>query len=699
MRYKSLLLAVLLVVAVLMFSGAAETAKKPWTPEDLWKLKGVSDPQLSPDGEWIAYVVSVTDFDENNRNSDIWIVPARGGEPRRMTTSEKSDNTPRWSPDGSRIAFLSSREGGRQIHVIPFGGGEAVKLTDFPDGVGSIMWTHDGQGFIFTGRVYADCPDLDCVRERDEEKEKCKVTGMVHKSLMYRHWNTYEDGKVQHLFYVSIDGGGEPRDLTPGLEYDALTYWLASWGRDFDLSPDGKTLYFSGKQDADQAVSYNEEIWMVPFDGGEIRRVTGNPAADSHPRVSPDGRYLAYRATRRPYYESDRYELVVMELPGGEPRSLTEGFDRSVGTFFWSDDGKRIYFEAEDTADINLFTVPLKGGEVKTVIGGDGPAGHGYHLSVGAGPKDKFFVYRYRPMSRYYEIFRCNSKGGDVKQLTFVNSAIYSEYHIPDAEGFWYKGAGGADVNGFIVKPLNFDPAKKYPLMVRVHGGPQQMFGYAYRTEYAVFSGADYAVFFCNPRGSTGYGQEFCDGIRGDWGGKVIEDIKSGIRYVLDNYSWVDGGKVGAWGGSYGGFVCNWLQGHNEDGMFSALVSHAGEADQWSAYGSTEELWFPEWELLGTPWDNPDLYDELSPIRYAKNFSTPHLIIHGELDFRVPITGGEQMFTALQRQGVPSKMIRFPNEDHWIQQPQNVAFWYGSILDWFDQWLKRDGKEKEEAEE
>jgi len=697
MRYKSFFLAVLLVAAVLVFSGVAETAKKPWTPEDLWKLKGVSDPQLSPDGRWIAYVVSVTDFDENSRNSDIWIVPAEGGEPRRMTTSEKGDSSPRWSPDGSRIAFLSSREEGSQIHVIPVGGGEAVKLTDFPGGVGDLMWTRDGKGFVFTGRVYADCPDLDCVKKRDEEKEKCKVTGMVHKSLMYRHWNTYDDGKAQHLFYISLEGD-EPRDLMPGLEYDALTYWLASVGRDFDLSPDGKTVYFSGKQDPDQAVSYNEAIWMVPFEGGAVERVTDNPAAESHPRVSPDGRYLAYRGTRRPFYESDRYELFVMELPGGEPRSLTADFDRSVGTLFWSDDGKKLYFEAEDTADINLFSVSLKGGDVKTVIG-KGPAGRGYHLDVDAGPKEKFFVYRYRPMTHYYEIFRCNSKGGDVKQLTFVNGELYADYHFPDAEGFWYKGAGGADVNGFLVKPLNFDPAKKYPLMVRVHGGPQQMFGYAYRTEYAVFSGADYAVFFCNPRGSTGYGQELCDGIRGDWGGKVIEDIKNGVRHVLDNYSWVDGEKVGAWGGSYGGFVCNWLQGHNEDGMFSALVSHAGEADQWSAYGSTEELWFPEWELLGTPWDNSALYDELSPIRYAKNFSTPHLIIHGELDYRVPITGGEQMFTALQRQGVPSKMIRFPDEDHWIQQPQNVAFWYGSILDWFDQWLKRDGKEKEEEKE
>jgi dipeptidyl aminopeptidase/acylaminoacyl peptidase len=684
---------VIFVTSAIMVSGIAAGEKKPWTPEDIWKLKGVADPQVSPDGTWVAYVVSVTDFEENKRNSDIWIVPAAGGEARRMTTSEKSDNTPCWSPDGSRIAFLSGREGERQIYIIPLSGGEATRLTDFPGGVGDMIWTHDGAGFIFAGRVYPDCPDLECVKERDEEKEKRKVSAMVHTRLMYRHWNTYDDEKALHLFHIPVEGG-EPRDLTPGMEYDALTYWLASAGRDFDLSPDGRTLYFSGKQDADQAVSYNEEIWMVSLDGGEVKRISDNPAADSHPRVSPDGRHLAYRATRRPGYESDRYELFVMGLPDGEPRSLTEDFDRSVGGFFWSHDGRRLYFEAEDAADIDLFAVSLKGGDVRTVIGGDGPAGRGYHLSVEAGPKDKFFVYRYRPMTHYYEIFRCDSKGGKVRQLTFVNREIYETYHIPDAEEIWFKGAGGADINGFLVKPMNFDPQKKYPMMVRVHGGPQQMFGYAYRTEYGVFSGADYAVFFCNPRGSTGYGREFCDGIRGDWGGKVIEDIKSGVRYVVERYPWIDGERIGAWGGSYGGFVCNWLQGHNEDGMFDVLVSHAGEADQWSAYGSTEELWFPEWDLTGPPWERAALYDELSPIRYAADFSTPHLIIHGELDYRVPITGGEQMFTALQRLGVPSKMIRFPDEDHWIQQPQNVTFWYRSILDWFDQWLKNGGREK-----
>lgn len=688
-----------LIACLAVFAAAdAMAGYKAFTPEDLYRLKRLGDVQLSPDGEWIAYVVTVTEFDEDSRNSDIWIVSSEGGEPHRMTTSEKGDNHPRWSPDGTEIAFLSSRDGAPQIYILPVDGGEARKVTDFPGGVGDFMWMPGGAGFIFTGRVYLDCSDLDCVKKRDEEKEKKKVSAMVHRRLMYRHWNTYEDGKVQHLFHASREGG-EPRDLTPDLEFDALTYWLASAGRDFDLTPDGAVIYFSGKQDPDQAVSYDEEIWRVSLGGGPVEKVTDNRAADSHPRISPSGKYLAYRATRRPGYESDLYELMVMKLPDGEPRSITRDFDRSVGSFFWGHDEKNLYFEAEDWGDINLFKVPFEGGEIETVVGGIGDTGHGYHLDVQAGPKEKYFVYRYRPMMHYYEIFRCNKKGKKVKQITDLNGDIYREYHFPDAVRFWFEGSGGKPVHGFLVKPMDFDPELSYPLMVRVHGGPQQMFGYAFRPEYAFFSGANFAVFFCNPRGSTGYGREFCDQIRGDWGGRVIEDIKSGVRYVLEQNPWIDPERVGAWGGSYGGFVCNWLQGHNEDGMFSALVSHAGEADQWSSYGSTEELWFPEWDLLGTPWDEPDLYDELSPIRYARNFSTPHLIIHGELDYRVPITGGEQMFTALQRLGVPSKMIRFPDEDHWIQKPHNQQFWYASILDWFEQWLVRGGEEKAETKE
>ena len=685
---KSIHTVIVTILMIVLSSSVLAQEKIPYTPDELWRFKSVSDPQLSPDGKWVAYVVSVTDLEKNTSNSDIWVLSSSGGEPKQMTTSPEGDHSPRWSPDGGTIAFVSSREDGSQIWLLPFEGGEARKLTDFPGGVSEIFWMPDGSSLIFVGRVYPDCEDIECTKERDEEKEEKKVKAMVHEHLLYRHWDTYEDGKAGHLFMISVDGG-DPRDLTPELKYDALTYWLASAGREYDISPDGQHLYFSGNQDEDQAVSYNMEIFRVPFIGGEIEKITTNPAADSHPRISPDGNWLAYRATRRPGYESDRYELMVMNLAARKVQSLTQDVDLSVGTLFWSHDGKAIYFQAEDKGDINLFSIPAKGGEVRTVIGGDGQAGHGYHLNCQLSQDGSFFIYRFRDMTHLYEIYRCDKSGRRVRAISNVNQKMYETYHFPEAEEMWYEGDGGTKIHGFLVRPFDFDPNQTYPMMVRIHGGPQQMFGYAFRHEYSIFSGAGYVVFFCNPRGSTGYGQEFCDQIRGDWGGRCFRDIKAGVRYVLDNYTFVDPKKVGAWGGSFGGFMVNWIEAHNDDGMFAALVSHAGDADQWSAYGSTEELWFPEWDMLGTPWDNPELYDDLSPIRYAKKFRTPMLITLGELDYRVPITGGEQMFTALQRQGVPSKLIRFPDEDHWIMKPQNREFWYRSILDWFDQWLKQ----------
>ena len=682
-------IAALCILAICSASGAVD--KKPLTPGDIWRLKAVGEPQPSPDGKWIAYAITTTDLDGNSRNADIWLVSSNGGEPRRLTTSDKRDDTPVWSPDGASLAFISGRDGDPQIYILPVGGGESRKVTDFPGGVDNMIWTPDGKGFVFAARTYLDCKDLDCIKKKDKEKDESKLGAVVHEHLMYRHWNAYEDGKVQHLFYTPAEGGA-PRDLTSALKFDALTFWLASSGRDFEISPDGTTLYFSGKQDVDQAVSYNEDIWCVPLAGGEVKRITTNPAADTHPRVSPDGKYLAYRATRRPGYESDREELTVMALPRGEPRSLTAAFDRAAGDFFWAADGKSLYFEAEDRGDVNLFVVPAAGGAVKPVISAE-TAGHGYHMDVAAGPKEAFFVYRHRPMAHTFEIFRCDRSGKNVKQLTFANKDVYDTYFVPQtAEEYWWKGPDGADVEGWLIKPANFDPAKKYPMMVRVHGGPQQMWVNGYRTEFAIFPGAGYAVFFCNPRGSFGYGQKFCDDIRGDWGGKVVEDLKAGVRAVLEKNPWIDSKRVGAWGDSYGGFFCNWLQGHNDDHMFAALVSHAGDAEEWSSYGSTEELWFPEWDLTGMPWDAPDVYDRLSPIRYAKHFGTPHLFTHGDLDYRVPITGGETMFTALQRLGIPSKMIRFTDEGHWILKPQNQKFWYQSVLDWFDEWLKAGKK-------
>jgi len=667
------------------------SGKRPYTPCDLVKIKNVSQPVLSPDGAQVAYVLSVSNYETNRSRSDIYLVDLQTGEaPRRLTFNGERNSSPHWSPDGKALAFLSDRvkDKKRQIYLLPLNKpGEARVVSDFPGGVEDFLFSPGGGYFILAGRVYPDAVDLDTVSARDSLKKHSKMKARVHDRLMYRHWDTYWDGKATHLFRLSLDGE-EITDLTPSLEFDALNYWLGSAGRQFSLSTDGEWVYFAGNQDSDQAVSYNSEVYRVPSSGGEIENLSRSPAADNGPRPSSDGRYLAWRATRRPGYESDEFDLMLLDLETGKLENLTAEFGRSVGVIFWSSGSDTLFFSAEDEGDVDLFAVGRHGGPVSKVLGSALGAGVGYHLDCQAPAGESFFVFRHRPFAYLYEIARFDRKAGRMSLVTGHNSELWKSVYVPEGEDVYYKGAGGAMVHGMLFKPIDFDPAKKYPLLVRIHGGPQQMFGRAFRHEYAMFAGAGYVVFTCNPRGSTGYGQEFTDQIRGDWGGRVIGDIRAGVRYVLKQNSFIDPGAVVGWGGSFGGFVCNWLEGHNEDRMFAALISHAGDADQWGAYGSTEELWFPEWEMHGTPWENPGLYDRLSPIRYARNFKTPMLLTHGDLDWRVPVGGSEQMFTALQRQGVPSRFIRFPDEGHWILKPQNRAFWYTSILEWADRWCK-----------
>lgn len=664
----------LIGIILLVWANAtvAHGERRRFALQDIHRLKWPTDGHLSPDGRWVAFSMSLTDVEHNRRNSDIYIVSTQGGEVRRMTTHEASDIHPRWTPDGRRIAFLSTRSGSAQIWTIRLDGGEAEQLSDLPVSISDFEWTPDGQHVVFVADVYPDCPTLECTRQRDERKEKKQVKAMIHRDLLYRHWDRYEDGKVQHLFTLTADGKVW-KDVTPRLKLDALQWWLAAAGRDWDISPDSRMLAFATNLNGHLELNYDVDIYLVPLAGGEIENLTeANPAADSLPRFSPDGRQIAYRASKRVGYESDEYELIVMDLQTRRRRSLTDAFPHSVGEIFWAPDGRGLYFSAGEAGRMKLFYVPLDGGPVREVLGG--PYWH-HAIDVSS----HGLVFSRRDIAHADEIFMADLGGRHVRQLTSVNADFYDEVITVDAEEFYYTGARGRRIHGFLVKPLDFDPNKKYPLLVRIHGGPQQMFGFSFRYEYQLFAAAGYVVLFVNPAGSPGYGQAFTDAVNHNWGGDPYIDIMRGVDEVIKR-GFVDERRMAAWGGSYGGYMVNWIEGHTD--RFACLVSHAGVANMWSMYGSTEELFFPEWEMGGPPWERPEEYDRWSPIRYAKNFRTPMLISHGERDYRVPITEGEQMFTALRRQGIEARFLRFPDEGHWILKPKNRDLWYGTILEW-----------------
>jgi dipeptidyl aminopeptidase/acylaminoacyl peptidase len=663
---------------------AAQPSAKPFTIAELLKVRRVADPQLSPDGRWIAYTITDTDKPANKRTSQIYLVSVQGGDPRRLDSGAGSAAAQRWSPDGRRIAFVSSREGSPQVHTIDVATGELKRVTDISTGVGGpIVWSPDGKWLAFTSDVYPDCRSDDCNRQREEQASQSKVKAKIADRLLYRHWNAWKDGKRSHVLVTSSDGGAA-KDLTPG-DYDAPPFGLGG-PDDFAFSPDSQELAFARNTDKVEALSTNGDVFVVPVAGGSARNVTGdNPANDQSPLYSPDGRYLAYRAQARAGFESDRWQLILFDRKTGQRRSLTEQFDASIEGFSFSPDGQTIYFIAGERGRQPIFSVPAAGGQIKKLIN------ESFNDDVKVTPDSRALVFTRQSLARPIEIFRANIDGTGVSQVTSTNDVYFAEFNLKAAEEVNWEGAGGAKVHGFIVKPTNFTTGKKWPLIVLIHGGPQGAWNdaWSYRWNPQVFAAAGYVVFAPNPRGSTGYGQKFVDEISADWAGKVYTDIMNGVAHVA-SLGYIDRDRIGAAGGSYGGYMVNWIEGHNDDprANFKALVSHAGVYNLTSMYGATEELWFPEWEFKGTPWTNPEMYAKWSPHQYVKSFKTPLLVVHGELDYRVPVTEGLQLFTALQRQGVDSKLLYYPDEGHWVLKPQNSELWYTAVLGWFDTYLK-----------
>ena len=653
--------------------------RQPFTFDAMMKLGRVGEPALSPEGKTVAFTVRYVDLEANRSRPQIYAVPLAGGEPKAIT-SEGNNERPRWSPDSKRIAFLSTRGGNSQIWLIGPDGGNPKQVTSLSTEAAGVVFSPDGKNLLFTSDVYPECPTDTCNKDRLEADLKNKVKARVYTSLLYRHWNEWQTARRRHLFLVPVDGG-TPKDLTPGTR-DVPPFSLGG-PDDYAISPDGKEVCYVMNPDADLATSTNSELFVVSLDGGEPRKISLSEGADASPSYSPDGKHLAWRFQQKAGYESDRWRLVLMERASGRSTILTDQLDRNVQSISWLGDSSRIFFTVEDRGRSVLKMVPVTGGGARNVL-----TSASHVDDVQFTPDGKTMLFSQHTGSQPMEIFRVANTGGDPVNLSNTNTALLAQHQLTPLEEFTVEGAEKAKVSGFIVKPYGYRNGQKYPVLFLIHGGPQGAWGesWSYRWNPQVFAAAGFAVVLPNPRGSTGYGQKFTDEINNDWGGKVYDDLMAVVDHVA-RQPWADADRFAAAGGSYGGYMVNWMLGKTD--RFKALISHAGVYDLKSMGAETEELWFTKWEFGGMPWENPDSYQRWSPSNHVQNFKTPTLVIHGEQDFRVPYGQGLQLFTGLQQMKVPSKLLLFPDEGHWIMKPQNAQLWYQQFTDWITEWTRK----------
>ena len=700
MHWKKCLLAVaVLAGGSLAAQAQAPAGKRPMTFDDLMAVKRVGEPVPSPDGKWVVYDAVDVNLEANTKRSHLWIVPAGGGESRQLNSGNDNDESrPRFSPDGRSLIFTSKAGGTPQVWMREFDPqagalkGLARQVTFLSTGADGAIWTPDGKSIVFVSAVYPDAKDDAANKERDESLKNSKVKAQIFTRLFYRHWNAFTENKRSHLFVVGVEeGAAPPRDLTPG-DHDVPPFSLG--GQDmYAVSPDGQELAYTSNIDEVEATSTNNDIFLVPLAGGTPKKISTSPGSDSTPLYSPDGRYLAWRSQARAGFEADRFALMIYERQTGKLRDATANFDRSVESMVWMRTFPAVMFTAEDHGEAPVFAKL-----VTNTAPDDRPflvkRLHASDLALG--PDGWHLYFSRTSLSSPSEIACLDGShwspemGPDALPLlpiTHVNDALLAGLDLSPLESFTFKGADDADVQGFLLKPPGFDPNKKYPLKFLIHGGPQGAWGnsWSFRWNPQLFAATGgYVVVMINPHGSTGYGQAFTDAVSGDWGGKPYVDLMKGLDYAEEHYPFIDKNREAALGASYGGYMINWILGHND--RFKCLVSHDGLFDAVAAYGETEELWFNEWEYKGTPWDNPETYARWSPHQFAKNFKTPTLVIHGQLDYRLDVAQGFELFTTLQRLKVPSKMLYFPDEGHWVLKPQNSRLWNKTVNDWVDQW-------------
>ena len=675
----------LFCLIVMGFSAVVFAQTHPFSIHDMLAMDRLSEPQVSPDGKWVVFTLRKTDLAANRGRTDLWLVGIDGTGLRQLTVNPASDFSPQWARDGKSIWFLSTRSGSAQIWRMPVDGGEPEQKTSLPLDVGGFLLSPDGSRLAVTMEVFPSCENVACSKTKLDEMEGRKASGKIYDKLFFRHWDTWGDGRRSHVFTMPITGG-EPVDLMKGMDADCPSKPFGGV-EEIAFTPDSKSIVFTARvAGREEAWSTNFDLYLVPVDGSTAPKLltANNKAWDTTPAFSPDGKTLAYLAMSRPGYEADRFRIVLRSWPDGTERVLTEAWDYSAGGILWSADGKTIYTHADNIGQHSIFALDAATGKARTVVK-DGTVS----AVALAGPR---LLYGLHHLKSPVELYTVLPTGADIRRITRINDEKLAQARLGEPEQFSFKGWNDETVYCYIVKPIDFDTSKKYPVAFLIHGGPQGSFGndFHYRWNPQAYAGAGYAAVMVDFHGSTGYGQAFCDAIRGDWGGKPLEDLQKGLAATLAKYPWMDGERVAALGASYGGYMINWIAGNWPD-RFKCLVNHDGNLDERMAYFDTEELWFPEWDHNGNPWDNPENYAKHNPIDHVKKWKTPMLVVHGGQDFRVVETQGMSTFTVLQRRGIPSKFLYFPDENHWVLKPQNSIQWHETVLGWLNQWTKGNG--------
>lgn len=679
---------------LLTATSAFAQQKRPMTFDDFSAVRNVTDPQISPDGKTVLYNVRTTDVAANRRTSRTFVVPFAGGAPQPFPSADANATEARWSPDGKHVAYVS----GGQLWVADPDGSNARQLTHLNGGATGPVWSPLGDRIAFTSSVYPDCSTDACNAAKDKAAADNKVKAHIADQLMFRHWTAWDDGTRSHLFVVGMDGTA--RDLVPGARYDVPPGPFGG-SEGYNWSPDGREIAYTAKdQGRADATSTDVNVYTVPSAGGSPTVITAsNKGADQNPVYSPDGKWIAYASQARAGFESDRWRLMAYDRGTGRSRELLPTWDRNADTYFWAPDMRSMFVGTTDASRDKLYRVTLDQSPTAGLRAGAPQLLIGDHNNMAFSlSRDGHSIVWTRDATEFpAEVYE-----GDVtamapvraRALTHENDALVSQLAVNPAEDFWFTGANGARVQGFVVKPPNWQAGRKYPGILLIHGGPQgawldQWHG---RWNYQMFAATGAALVIINPRGSTGYGQKFVDEVSRDWGGKVYTDLMNGLDAALAKNDWIDRNALGAAGGSFGGYMVDWIAGHTN--RFKALVSHAGPFNLENMSVATEELWFPDWEY-GEMWNPKAMasqYRVYSPHLYVKHFKTPTLVTGGELDFRVPYTEDLAMFTSLQRMHVPSRLVIFPDEGHWIGKPQNQKLWWGEVQGWLEKYL--EGKPK-----